>query len=88
MASLLYYPGGPSAKCYVLVFKVSKLYQWVDPSAKVCSYAKFGVVVFKASILDSLGEVHLPKYVHIPSFGVLVFKASLLHYLGGGHRTK
>ena len=36
-------------------------------SAKVGSPAKFGVAVFKASILDSLG-VHQPKYVHLPSF--------------------
>ena len=32
----------------------------VGPSAKVGSSAKFGVAVFKASILDSQG-VHCPK---------------------------
>ena len=37
------------------------------PSAKVCSSAKFGVVVFKVSILNSLG-VHLLKNVHLSSF--------------------
>ena len=37
------------------------------PSAKVGLSAKFGVAVFKTSMLDSWG-VHLPKYVHLPSF--------------------
>ena len=39
------------------------------PSAKVGSSAKFGAVVFKASMIDYPGEgVHLPKYVHMQSF--------------------
>ena len=40
----------------------------MGPLAKGGSSAKFGVVVFKASMLNSLGGVHLPKYVHLPSF--------------------
>ena len=50
--------------------------------------AKFGVAVFKASMLDWLG-VHLPEvYVHCSAitcdkFGVVVLKASMLKWLGG-----
>ena len=54
---------------------------WGDPSAKVSSSAKFGVAVFKASILDSLGGPSA-KVGLSANFGVLVFKASLLYYLG------
>ena len=36
--------------------------------AKVGSSAKFGVAVFKESMLDLTRGVHLPKYVHLPSF--------------------
>ena len=50
--------------------------------AKVGSSAKFGVVVFKASILDSLGGP-LAKVGSSAKFGVLVFKASMLYSLGG-----
>ena len=53
-----------------------------SPLAKVVSSAKFGVVVFKASILDSLGGPSA-KVGLSANFGVLVFKASLLYYLGG-----
>ena len=41
--------------------------------AKVGSSAKFGVAVFKASILDSLGGP-LAKVGSSAKFGVLVFK--------------
>ena len=52
------------------------------PSAKICSSVKFFVLVFKASILDSLGGP-LAIVGLSANFGVLVFKASLLYYLGG-----
>ena len=51
--------------------------------AKVCSSAKFGVVVFKASILYSLGLGPLAKVGSSAKFGVAVFKASILDSLGG-----
>ena len=46
------------------------------PLAKVVSSAKFGVVVFKVSILDSLGGPSA-KVGSSANFGVLVFKASM-----------
>ena len=49
-----------------------------DPSAKVCLSAKFGVAVFKASILDSLGGP-FAKVCLSAKFCVLVFKASMLY---------
>ena len=52
------------------------------PLAKVGSSAKFGIAVFKASILDSLGGPSA-KVGSSAKFGVLVFKASLLYYTGG-----
>ena len=58
-------------------------------SVKVGSTAKFGVAVFKASILDSAeGRGPLAKVGSSAKFGVAVFKAYILHYLGGsiGHR--
>ena len=51
------------------------------PSAKVGSSVKFGVLVFKASILDSLGAP-LAKVGSSAKFGVAVFKASILNLLG------
>ena len=51
------------------------------PSAKVCLSAKFGAMVFKASILDSLGGPSA-KVGSYANFCVLVFKASMLYYLG------
>ena len=51
---------------------------WGGPSAKVCSSAKFGVAVFKESILDSLGG-QSAKVGSSPKFCVTVFKASLLY---------
>ena len=50
--------------------------------AKVGLSAKFGVAVFKASILDSLGGP-LAKVALSAKFGVAVFKASILNSLGG-----
>ena len=52
------------------------------PLAKVGSSAKFGVVVFKTSILNSQGGP-LVKVGLFAKLGVLVFKASLLNYPGG-----
>ena len=51
--------------------------------AKVCSSAKLGVAVFKASNLDSLGGPST-KVGLSAKFCVLVFKASLLYYPGEG----
>ena len=51
---------------------------WGGPSAKVCSSAKFGVAVFKESILDSLGG-QSAKVGLSAKFCVPVFKASLLY---------
>ena len=48
------------------------------PSAKVGLSAKFGVAVFKASILDSLGGPSA-KVCLSAKFCVLVFKASMLY---------
>ena len=58
-----------SAKFCVTVFKASILESLGGPSAKVGLSAKFCVPVFKTSLLYYLwgGEVHLPKYVHLPS---------------------
>ena len=55
--------------------------------AKVGSSAKFGVAVFKASILNFLG-VPLAKVGSSAKFCVVVFKASLLWYWGGFHWPK
>ena len=52
------------------------------PLAKVGLSAKFDVVVFKASILDSVGGP-LAKVGSSAKSGVLVLKASLFCYLGG-----
>ena len=51
--------------------------------AKICSSAKLGVAVFKASNLDSLGGPST-KVGLSAKFCVLVFKASLLYYPGVG----
>ena len=65
-ASLLYYPGGSIWQsmfiCQVLYSGIQIIYALLmeGPLAKVGSSAKFGVAVFKASILNSLG-VHQPK---------------------------
>ena len=53
------------------------------PSAKVGWSAKFGVAVFKASILNSLGTPSA-KVSSSAKFGVVVFKASILNSLGKG----
>ena len=50
--------------------------------AKVGSSVKFGVAVFKASILNSLGGSSA-KVGKSAKFGVVVFKASLLYSPGG-----
>ena len=47
-----------------------------DPLAKVGLSAKFGVVVCKASILDSLGGPSAKEGLSA-KFGVVVFKASM-----------
>ena len=49
------------------------------PSAKVGSSAKFGVAVFKASILDSLVMDPSAKVCLSAKFCVLVFKASIVY---------
>ena len=51
------------------------------PFAKVGSSAKFGVAVFKVSILNLLGGP-LAKVGLSAKFGVAVFKASILNSLG------
>ena len=48
------------------------------PLAKVGLSAKFGVAVFKASMLNSLGG-QLAKVGLSAKFCALVFKASMLH---------
>ena len=53
------------------------------PLAKVDSSAKFGVVVFKASMLYSLELGPSARVGSSANFGVLVFKAFLLYYPGG-----
>ena len=53
------------------------------PLAKIGSSAKFGVVVFKASMLYSLGLGPSDKVGLSAKFGVGVFKASILDLLGG-----
>ena len=50
--------------------------------ANIGSSAMFGVAVFKASILDSLGGPSA-KVGSSAKFGVTVFKASILDSLGG-----
>ena len=56
------------------------------PSAKVCLSAKFGVLVFKASMLFHLGVgVPSTKVGSSAKFGVLVFKASMLLIHWGVH---
>ena len=58
----------------------------LGPLAKVGMSGKFGVVVFKSSILDSLGGP-LAKVGLSAKFGVAVLKSSILDSLGGsiGH---
>ena len=86
-ASIFNSLGGPSAKVGlsanfgVLVYWHSKhifSIDWGDSLAKVGSCAKFGAVVFKVSILNSLWGPPA-KVVLSANFGVLVFKASLLY---------
>ena len=60
---------------------------WRGPLAKVGLPAKFGVAVFKASILDSLGGPSA-KVGSSAKFGVVVFKTSILNYLEGVHLPK
>ena len=63
------FPGGihwPKFVHLVLVFKASLLYYPRGPLAKVCSSAKFGVLVPSAKVGSSA------------KFGVVVFKASIL----------
>ena len=72
--------------CQFLVYWYSRhlcFITWVGPSAKVGLSAKFGVVEFKASILDSPGECPSAKVGSSAKFGVAVFKASILDSLGG-----
>ena len=68
---------------------------YIHRSAMSC--AKFGVVVFKASILDWRGDIDhrymcIVLYIYISAiscakFGVVVFKASMLNWRGDiGHR--
>ena len=58
------------------------------PLAKIGSSAKFGVAVFKASMLDSLGGPS-GKVGSSVNFGVMVFQASILDYPGEGiHLSK
>ena len=52
------------------------------PSATVGLPVKFGIAVFKASILNSLGGP-LAKVGLSAKFGVVVFKASILYSVGG-----
>ena len=52
------------------------------PSAEVGLFDKFGVAVFKASMLNYPG-VQLAKVGSSAKFGVAVFKASMLNSLGG-----
>ena len=76
IAALL--PGGVHLPKYVcLPLKASILDSLGGPLAKVGSSLNFGILVFKASLLYSLG-VHLPKYVHLPSF---VYQYSRLYAL-------
>ena len=53
-----------------------------NPLAKVGSSAKFGVAVFKASMLNLPGGPSA-KVGSSAKFGVAVFKASILNYPGG-----
>ena len=64
------------------------IHQVGGPSAKVDSSAKFGVVVFQASILNYLGEGDpSAKVCSSAKCCVLVFKASMF-YLWGVHQPK
>ena len=80
--SLLDYLVDPSAKvcspakCCVLASKASMLYVG-GPLAKVGSSAKFGVEVFKASILDYPKGCWSAKVCSSARFCVLVFKANI-----------
>ena len=79
-ASILNSPGGSIGQsrfvCQVLCSSIQGIYSQFTgggPSAKVGSSAMFGVVVFKASILDSLGdpsakEGSYAKYEHTSKF--------------------
>ena len=52
------------------------------PLAKVGLSAKFGVAVFKASMLDSLGGGPSAKVGSSAKFGVVIFQSSILDYPG------
>ena len=66
--------------CLVLCTGIQGIYplNMGGQSAKVGSGAKFGVAIFKASILDSLGGPSA-KVCLSAKFCVLVFKASILY---------
>ena len=67
--------------CQVLCTGIQGIYAvliW-GPLAKVCSSAKFGAVVFKASMLNSLAGPSA-KVCSSAKFCVLVFKASMLDW--------
>ena len=88
MASILDSLGGSICQsmfvCQVLCTGIQGIYALLmgGPLAKVGSSAKFGAVVFKASILNSL-VVPLAKLGLAGKFGAAVFKASILDSLGG-----
>ena len=83
-ASLHFYPGVSICQsmffCQDLCTGIQDIYALLmgGPSAKVGSSAKFGVAVFKASILDSLGGPSA-KVCLSAKFCVPIFKTSMLY---------
>ena len=67
---------------YVFLPSLIYMSSYGGPLAKVGSSAKFGVVLFKASILKSVGGP-LAKVGSFANFDVLVFKASIPQFPGG-----
>ena len=89
-ASLLWYWGWRSIGQSKVIFQVLCSGMQVisalvlgGPLARLGLSAKFGVLVFKASLLWYWGGGHWPKIGSSAKFCVVVFKASLLWNLGG-----
>ena len=65
-------------------FSISRPLDLGDPLVKVGSSAKFGIAIFRVSILDSVGGPSA-KVDSSAKFGVVVFKAYILNYWGEVH---
>ena len=59
-----------------------------SPSAEVGSSAKFGLAVFNASMLDSLGKGSIGQSRFICQVWCSSIQGSYAQFTGGGHQPK